>query len=596
MRKGFKVTLATVAIALLGFNAMAMAPTVSGIPDIIVGDAEDTSAANVFVYEDAFTLDDYVQDDSTDAADIIWSYSVADPGNQRYVLNGVDDIDVGSGDFVSPGANRLDTQDDDPYAGQDGNARTVTIRDEILSPVADSAPYPDPAGGPGLVGSEVVTLHASDGSTFSLEDSSQSIMIYSVDDAFDSYSPLGPGPIVYERDFSAGTFGWTFNLSQGSVTDTEVDGLCMEVPLDGANDGNWNSPYGEVELVANSVYEARLSITTSQTNASATPLWLMVYDNAGTSGAGTGSDSYGGEMFYLDNEDGANSPIPGVGRDGAENFRFYMAPPPYQVSYFQDSTNGFFNPGLEDGNDMRLIFRTLDVANVGYGGENDSGQICLTDIVVYRIDHDDLVMGDTVFSDSNLSGTNWGIDTPVGATTLAFSGGNATLTSSGTGWNGPEVVLFRPGDGTVSLDGSTPADNQDNWPVSVEADTAYYIEYELSAPSQTAEENPVDVMRLGADIFTQELVTDHFVVPNVADLSDGFNTRGLVAPRTGGPYKYATIFYSHSPTASSIPQSQIFRPRFEILTSDVINPLGRTTNDQGGVTIHSVTVNKINNL
>lgn len=594
MRKGFKVTLATVAIALLGFKAMAMAPTVSGIPDIIVGDAEDSSDANVFVYPDAFNLDQYVQDDSTAPGDIIWSFTVADPGNSRYRLNGLVGLPDGTDEntHVAPGADRLDTADDDP-AKVDSNPRTVTIRDEVASPVAGTPPYAEPGAPFAVVGSEVITLHASDGSTYSAETSKQEIIIYTVNDHVDAYSPYTehPGVQVLSRNFAEGQFGWSFTQSEGTVQSSTTGGICLEVPLTGGNDGNWASPYGEVELVKNAVYEARLTVTTSQTNATQTPLWMMVYDNAG----GTGSDSYGGEMFYLDNEAGRNSPISGIGRDGSENFRFYMAPASYQIPYFQDETNGFFNPLLDAGNDMRLIFRTLDFDSAGYGAELDSGQVCLVDLKVFRIDHDDLPFGPVVFEDNNLTAANWGMDSLLNNTVLTFGGGNATLTSNGNGWDNVDIVLFRPGDNQVSLDGSNPSLNQDNWPIAVEADTAYFIEYEVSAPSQTAEENPVDVLRVGADVMTQELVTDHFLVPNVADLSSGVvNPRGIVMPRMGGPYKYACIFYSHTPTGSSIPQSQIFRPRFEVLNSNAINPLGRTTNAQGGVTIHSVKVTKLN--
>jgi hypothetical protein len=76
MSKGLKVSLVTVAIALMGMSAMATAPVISDIPDPIVGGGETVTPSNTFVYPDAINLNFYVQDDGG-IENVVWSYEVA---------------------------------------------------------------------------------------------------------------------------------------------------------------------------------------------------------------------------------------------------------------------------------------------------------------------------------------------------------------------------------------------------------------------------------------------------------------------------------------------------------------------------------------
>ncbi len=86
MRKGFSVTLAMVAFALLAIKASALAPVISDLPDIYIGDAENSSANNVFVLPDAYNLNDFVSDDLTSASALIWTFSETG-STLPYVIN-----------------------------------------------------------------------------------------------------------------------------------------------------------------------------------------------------------------------------------------------------------------------------------------------------------------------------------------------------------------------------------------------------------------------------------------------------------------------------------------------------------------------------
>jgi hypothetical protein len=589
MRKGFIVTLATVAIALMGFQAMATAPTIGDIPDVIVGDEEDGTPSNRFVYPDAIDLDAWVSDEDSTPGAIIWSYSVSTVPT-RYTLNAVAPESV---DHVNP-TNRIDDTDDDP-AEADSNPRTITIRDELRSPVAsDPGPYlPDPpAGGPGVLpDNRMVTLHASDGSTVSQEGGS--FIIYTEDDGPDGFSPRDPGMLEFQYDLTSGVpSGWVFAQDAGTVTESSTGGLCLQVGSDSGHDGNWHSPYGEVELAQNSVWQTRVTVTTDQTTLGANPMWMIVYDNINDAGT-SGQNEYGGQCFFWDNEGSKISPISGTGRS---DFYYWMAPTAQQVSYFASASDGFFSSTLDPNNDMRIILRIFDTAP---GTIDDTGTLCFTSIEVKRYDLDDMQVESTLMDESNLTdtgtGTNrFGLDVLGASASLTASGGNLNIGpgSSGAWDNANTVVLLRPGDSTVDFTGGG-APNADNWPIQFEADSTYYIEYQLSSPSAAEESDSPDVIRVGADMLTAELVLDHFLVPNTPDLSSGFNTRGLSMPRTGGPYPYFCLFQAHDVSATSIPDgADRMRPRFEVLNAASLAPIGRTTNS-GSINVHSVKVQKV---
>jgi hypothetical protein len=188
----------------------------------------------------------------------------------------------------------------------------------------------------------------------------------------------------------------------------------------------------------------------------------------------------------------------------------------------------------------------------------------------------------------------WGIDvTGQKAKTQFNSDGSVTILPV-TDWTTGTMVSFRPGDGKIHL-AQTPPDYLDNYPIAWVPDQLYYIEFTLSAPSAWAEVNGPDVIRVGTDSLTSELVVENFAVPNTPDMSGGVRPkmiRGISMPRYGTPQKYGCFFYTHGKTKTKIANGARWRPRFEILTSKALQPMGRPTN-LAGVTVHGVTVKKV---
>jgi hypothetical protein len=329
---------------------------------------------------------------------------------------------------------------------------------------------------------------------------------------------------------------------------------------------------------------------------------MMVYDNIGQDSGGVqhGQNDFGGETFVLDNEGGANSPITPPGRS---EFDFYFAPTPFRTAHFRDTTNGFLSSALDADNDIRLQFRIIDSNAAQINAEEDEGAVCMSRIDITRFDFDDRTEGaqvynvdsSTPFVDADSTAGQAGsyqLDQIADAATFAISGGVITISPTSGNWN-LAVHLLRPGDRTVNLGTTDGSENVDNWPIPWVGDTLYMIEYGLSAPSTTDEENPPDVIRIGADVLDQQIVTDNFIAVNTPDFSTGsLNTRGLTMPRTGTPQTYTCFWYSLSESLTTIPDALRWRPRFEILCSPDLNPIGRTDNT-GGVSVHSITVTEI---
>ena len=275
MRKGFTVTLLAVAIAMLGSYAMAEAPVIGNIPDVVVGDAEGGTESNVFVYSTDIDLTAVVTDDVTSAAAITWSYIVA---GDKIRINNADTIATPD-EAVAPASAKViygpGSTNNDP-ADEDATISTITFRNNDLSPVG--GPNVDPVT-VGIVESEtaMVVLYASDGD----KASSAVITVYTNNDGADALS--NQGEVVYTENFvTGGDSEWVFK-DVANTTDNLNDGICIVTPEGGQNFGSWYSPDNSnvADLVDNAVYRIRFTMSSNQTTVKQTPLWGMLVDNRG---------------------------------------------------------------------------------------------------------------------------------------------------------------------------------------------------------------------------------------------------------------------------------------------------------------------------
>jgi hypothetical protein len=226
MVKGFKATLFAGVISLSAFApAYAAAPVISGLPDIQIGDMEDSGStdSNLFVFSNAFSFSDYVTDADTPDNQLKWSFgeftnSAMSAGNQdsQYAINGVTAVNKGTtaialdeaaGNVLAknPGANQINSSTD-----------VANFRDIVFSPGTGSGPFPDPSP------SDAAAAEAGKALRFYVADAEgnlgyQDILIETVDDEFDvSTGTDGYQEVLRDTDF---TSGW----QQSGIDSAEVD-------------------------------------------------------------------------------------------------------------------------------------------------------------------------------------------------------------------------------------------------------------------------------------------------------------------------------------------------------------------------------------
>jgi hypothetical protein len=583
MKKGFIVsTLLTVFVALTQVSTVfATAPVIKDCPDIIIGDTFNNGASqsNEFVFPDAFNLRDlFISDDNSTSVTVKWSYLADQPG-EDILLNGVPSLDpslagIGLDDPTDPAAgSRLDLVDADTgntkqdNSAQDGLAFTVTVRNKTISPIGGpNAPFPgdsDPITSPSLVSTRVITLFASDCSTFS----SKNITVHTSNNTSDALSGGINLTLIAQEDFTDGNIGaWVGGQRLppflGGTTSSGAGGLCMASGTTGDFWTFWSSPEEYVPLIDNVAYRVRGDLTTDQTAADAIPLWRFTwnnFDSVDTSGFLT----FGGTYYFIDQTGGAS----GIGRaQGPGNqYDIWFSPTGASAPQWRSTSGGAFDPANAGVVDLLIAYENFD-ANDGIGADADSGTICLRSV---RVDSTPI---------DSISGTT-AYDTPLGTTTHRFqpipgltdpngsaviAGGEATVTLvAGTGTPGPtntsvDFNEFAPYvTALAGVDGDRPA----SFPVLWENDKLYMLESDMRLGSGT---DPAVVILLVLD------------TPTIEQFSENFCTRaatGGLLDRSGSPTTTSATFrsflFGHKATVvgGALPSADRIRPKVQAINS-----------------------------
>jgi hypothetical protein len=536
-----------------------MAPVIGDIPSPVIGDAPGATGANIFVYPDAFGLDALVSDDFTADESILWSYY--EPSGE-YTVNGVASLDLGTDDPATPpAAKEIRSNDNDP--GQvDGDPQTVTLRDESLSPVAvggGNGPYGDPAGGPGIVNSAVVTFYASDGGSVSM----QSEIFWTDDDGNDRFSPAED--IIIDLTFGPATTGWGYNDFGTGLTEDRTNGLCTTVPVAGPDHfAQWFSADGGgvstslFDLVDDTTFRIRLGVTTDAAIGAAN-IFQCVANNT--------DNAFGGEHFFWDKEGGANHPTNVSGK-----FEFWSNPAAMDLAGFKSTSGGAYDPANDAINDVAVQLTIFDTANVE--GATRGGTHCFTDIQVARFNPTNFTVGTQVFSETAFDGSNWSGAGLLGNIVLNFNAGVMEFVPTNSD---VELITADPGD-TNNASGA----DADNAPIPW--DTANQVYCAVWVLSAGATGTPPDVIRIEVDSnLTQELITNQYV----SVLSFGASGLPTTTQETWRMY-----WNSHEVTATSA-FTPGFRTRLTLANRAGAGGAFDTDNQTQTINAHSVTVNQV---
>jgi hypothetical protein len=530
MRKGLKSTLLTVAVALLGYQAMAGAPVISSIPDVIIGDAVAGTSSNEFVYPNALNANTLATDDSTTPGAIKWTF--ANSGG-HYQINGrTSNFGVVNFNYENPPAAYDLDVDSDP-ASTDTTARTWTFRNTFYSPIGGS--NTDPGAN---VDRQVITVFASDGTTHS----SKSFNAYLNNNGPDMLSG-SVGEDVYTKDFTtASDNGWvSTSYGGGSVTvlAPSANGLCLQGAALGDNIAMWqsqadytgvNSPYSTVALVNNAVYRIRYTVQASGSLGGLTPMWTSVYDNS--------VFLYGSSTYYMDYGSGGVAGAEAVSPYGTRTtFDQWAVNPALKVAAL--NTELFTNASSIPLKNFRLQFKLLDLATngaggaSGYGGELDYGTICMKNVVVTKYDFDAGSVSATTPITIASTGVHFNDYSGAGISTVSLVSGSLTVSPAATGsWGGTNAPYVRLDCGSAAA-----TTNAEKYPIPWVNNQLYRLKYTLGVPSSGGG-NPPDFILLGATMPTYELVSQTF-------LSNKF--AGKAFPTTAsGAQNYYTLWASNN--------------------------------------------------
>jgi len=574
MYKGLKSTLLTVAVALLGFKAMATAPVIGEIPDVIIGDAETATPANLFVYPDAINLDSYVTDESP-ATSISWGYRAAS-GSAQYSINNAPVIAAGAIPATIPAGSNLSLVDTDP-AKVDALPRTITFRNTLRSPISG------PNTAPTTSEAQVLELIASDGTTAS----SKLFTVYTDAGGLDQTSTGAAVPTqLVNLDFATGTQGWSyeqqsvFGTGAAASSSSGASGLCVTSSGPGNVMVRWVSntlyngtnPYTALSISPNSIYEFRVDMTTNAAAGKVPAIQVGAQNTRDGFGQTVLMIDFGGSVNNLGY--GATAPTPGP----LSTYVQYYAPAAYESSRF---TTGIALPANAAEKDCRLFFGVVDFADPdGYGALNDVGTVCVKKFIVNKYDASALVVSSTVLDKANLAdavettgapsptdgGMTWLVTdfqgdastlTPLnGATSVNVVGGDIQVRpSTATVWDTNSPFLsMRLGDSNYSAvggAGNSPADISDNFPILWKANQAYRITFFLKAPSVAAESTGPDAYYFAGYTLTNEMAPVSYITNKFASISMPSSTaetpysvffNGNVVSLEPGTYKYFGAF------------------------------------------------------
>lgn len=361
------------------------------------------------------------------------------------------------------------------------------------------------------------------------------------------------GPTLIS-DFAGGNdaLGWVSEIIQFPNLNNETSvasgssGLCISVPDTGDNAVVWFSPVRHIELIPNTAYRIRFSVTIDQTASNEQPIWNIIWSNLQNFRI-----SWGGERWFFDNTGGANG-IGQVGRQGFNEFDVWMAPSAVSTMQWNgdiDPADGAFSPSNDPFNDFTIGFRVLDLDAAPLLSEVDDGTICLQQMQI-----DAVPMGALQPDGPPIYGSTTGLPPSFG---VVFNTPETLVdTSAGTIRIALDEVPFSPPSPIPALGRAFVGFSDPNlgglpalYPIPWQDNELLRISAQISDSSgATTDFQPVDIIALGWDTATNELGGTDFITSG----QEGFFNRSAspraVSATGASPQTYTSFFWTHHST------------------------------------------------
>jgi hypothetical protein len=266
MSKSLRVLAVIVVFALMGSIVFAYAPVIKPLPNIYIGDNEDSPGTidnNLFRFSDAINLDDYVDDEDSTISELVWSF-IEGTGTDL-LINGISQL-ADPGDAVNA-----------DILGKDIRSVKATTDFWDESNCTQIGTYPDLDPDPALpfasasTLNEVVTFFCSDGINVDSGDT----IVQAVDNDFDGVSMVTIFTEVFCDGFEGTTDGWFYQAFPGvgytgatSTTNANAIGLVTD---DTTNRFAWWRSADVSGIVQGDLYKIAWELSTNQTNQDLVP-------------------------------------------------------------------------------------------------------------------------------------------------------------------------------------------------------------------------------------------------------------------------------------------------------------------------------------
>jgi hypothetical protein len=382
MRKGL-VTLGVVALVLAVSPVFAEAPILSCLPDLVVSDYEPggmTADSNMFVFSDAVSLDELVEDGDTNDDQLRWSG--IDPSGSI----AINDILLNDPlvDTLNPGAQDLRAAD-----------AMMTVRNVAW----DAAPP-----GAGSTTETIIELYVSDATT--VTQGSMKVTTVDTDGSTGSQEDAVLPPTVASWTFDAGADGWGwFEIASLIIpTHTATGGALTITEAAGSTDivyGAYESPQDPTIAVMpklGCIYRARYQIASSgHPTMAQCPGFRLRGATVEVFNPGTGWVAFFGSfntnsldqvqfstvdfIFNLGTGDEYNARIP----DAGQEYTLMLFPRQVQDSLVSD-----------DVNQPIVHYFSVDLLDLEGGVDNDQGTLSVDSVSVDAIDRPEIGTGTAV--------------------------------------------------------------------------------------------------------------------------------------------------------------------------------------------------------